>query len=139
MKKIILLFLLISIKGVSQEITGKWKVTSYEDEIVYYNKSKDSISYKDPSRIDEAKNFRKMYEILILPITYEFQENNDFEMIHPKIIQIKGKYKVNEAERHILLTENNGRPDTLSFSKNKETLYLKMELENGFVRVGLER
>ncbi|MCH4822774.1 hypothetical protein ML462_06280 [Gramella lutea] len=139
MKKIILLFLFISIKGISQEITGKWKVTSYEDEIVYYDKSKDSLLYKDPSRKDEAESFRKMYEILILPITYEFRENNDFEMVLPNIIQIKGKYEVIDNEKYILLTDENGKTDTLPFSKNKEALYIKTELENGFVRVGLER
>ena len=55
MKRTLIIILLFSFKSYSQDFTGKWKIFSYEDEIAYYNKTKDSIFYKNPARKDEAE------------------------------------------------------------------------------------
>lgn len=44
--KFLFLFLIISLNLPAQEIVGKWEVIGYEDDLVYYNKTKDSINFK---------------------------------------------------------------------------------------------
>ena len=96
----IFFFLIIVIFGVncqSQDIKGSWKVISYEDEIAYFNKSTDSISYKDSSRKNEADNFKKMSDLLIFPITYVFDDKGNFTINFPIMDSIKntGTKKLN--------------------------------------------
>ena len=66
----------------------------FEDEIAYFNKSKDSISYKDSSRKNEAYNFKKMSDLLIFPITYAFDDKGNYTMNFPMMDIVKGKYQI---------------------------------------------
>lgn len=68
MKKILFIILLVSLKVNSQQLVGNWKVVCYEDEICYFNKTTDSILYKDTTRKEEAENFREMSDLIILLI-----------------------------------------------------------------------
>ena len=60
MKNLLFLILFVSIKVSAQDLKGTWNVKSYEDEIVYYNQTIDSIHYKDESRKNEVENFAAM-------------------------------------------------------------------------------
>jgi len=139
MKKLIILFLFLSTNITAQELTGTWNVTSYEDEIVYYNQTTDSIYYKDESRKAEAENFRKMFEMMILPVTYTFKDNNEYEMLHPMLAEIKGTYEIDRDNNYVILSEKNTMNDTLPFSMSNEILYLRMKLEEGFMKIGLKK
>ena len=75
-------FLIMVILGVncqSQDIKGSWKVISYEDEIAYFNKSTDSISYKDSSRKNEADNFKKrrLLFVIMIPLMLLFTARHE--------------------------------------------------------------
>ena len=106
MKKIFLLIIVIlGFNCQSQDIKGSWKVISYEDEIAYYNKITDSISYKDSSRKNEADNFKKMSDLLIFPITYVFDDKGNFTMNFPMMDSIKGKYQLDKFNNKLILID----------------------------------
>ena len=140
MKKIF--FLIIVIWGFncqSQDIKGSWKVISYEDEIAYFNKSKDSISYKDSSRKNEADNFKKMSDLLIFPITYVFDDKGNFTMNFPMMDIVKGKYQLDKPNHKLILIDEEGKKDELSYLFRNELLFIEMEMENGFIKLGFKR
>ena len=140
MKKIF--FLIIVILGFncqSQDIKGSWKVISYEDEIAYYNKITDSISYKDSSRKNEADNFKKMSDLLIFPITYVFDDKGNFTMNFPMMDIVKGKYQLDKPNHKLILIDEEGKKDELSYLFRNELLFIEMEMENGFIKLGFKR
>ena len=111
-------FLIIVILGFncqSQDIKGSWKVISYEDEIAYYNKITDSISYKDSSRKNEADNFKKMSDLLIFPITYVFDDKGNYTMNFPMMDIVKGKYQLDKSNHKLILIDEEGKKDELSY------------------------
>jgi hypothetical protein len=131
--------LLLAFKCYSQELTGNWKVISYEDEIAYYNKSTDSISYKDSSRKNEADNFKKMSELLIFPITYVFDDKDNFTMNFPMMDTVKGKYQLDKPNHKLILIDEEGKKDELNYLFRNELLFIEMEMENGFIKLGFKR
>ncbi len=135
-------FLIIVILGFncqSQDIKGSWKVISYEDEIAYFNKSKDSISYKDSSRKNEADNFKKMSDLLIFPITYVFDDKGNYTMNFPMMDIVKGKYQLDKSNHKLILIDEEGKKDELSYLSRNESLFIEMEMENGFIKLGFKR
>ena len=135
-------FLIIVILGFncqSQDIKGSWKVISYEDEIAYFNKSKDSISYKDSSRKNEADNFKKMLDLLIFPITYVFDDKGNYTMNFPMMDIVKGKYQLDKSNHKLILIDEEGKKDELSYLFRNELLFIEMEMENGFIKLGFKR
>ena len=97
MKNIVFIILFFCTNIYSQNIAGKRKVISYEDEIIFYHKEKDSILFKDETRKEEVQSFKEMSELLIFPITYTFYDKGIFIMSNPNLANIEGKYKlVNE-------------------------------------------
>ncbi|MGV8993660.1 MAG: hypothetical protein ACOH1O_06110 [Flavobacterium sp.] len=140
MKVILLILLLLSFKSYSQDFTGKWKVFSYEDEIAYYNKSKDSISYKNPARKDEAESFKQMSEILIFPITYTFENNGKFLMNFPLFGEpVSGSFEVDRSNKKIVMIDGEGKKDELQYSHTDEILFVEMKMETGYIKLGLEK
>lgn len=135
MKKLVFIFLFLFAISYSQNITGKWKIISYEDEKAFYNKENDSIYFKDLKSKEEAENFKNMSDILIFSLTYTFFDNSDFTMSNPNFANIKGKYKLVEEE---VAQKNNDSESQLFYFKN-EILYTKTELIDGFVEVGLKK
>ena len=140
MKRVFFLILVIlGLNCQSQEIKGTWKVISYEDEIVYFNKSTDSISYKDSSRKNEADNFKKMSDLLIFPITYVFDDKGNFTMNFPMMDSIKGKYQLDKFNNKLILIDEEEKKDELKYSFINELLFIEMEMENGFIKLGFTR
>lgn len=110
----------------SQNLSGTWNVISYEDEITYYNKIKDSISYKDLSRQNEANNFRKKSDLLIFPITYNFDNNNNFSMNHSIMGEIgKGKFELDKLNKKIVLLDKDGKKDEILYTYENGILFIK--------------
>ncbi|OAQ38069.1 hypothetical protein A5893_14785 [Pedobacter psychrophilus] len=138
MKGILLIILLLSLKSYSQDFIGKWKVFSYEDEIAYYNKTKDFIIYKNPTRKDEAESFKQMSEIIIFSVTYTFESNgkfiNDFPAIGETVI---GSFEVDKSNKKIVMIDNEGKKDELKYSYNEGILFLEMNMETGYIKLGL--
>ena len=139
MKRLLFIILLLCYKVNSQELTGNWKVISYEDEIVYYNKTIDSISYKDSSRKDEADNFRQMSDLIIFPITYNFEKNGNFVMNHPIVGKINGKYEVDMSNKKIIMIDEKGKKDELPYIYTDEILFVEMKMETGYIKLGLKK
>ena len=140
MKKIfILIIVILGFNCQSQDIKGSWKVISYEDEIAYFNKSKDSISYKDSSRKNEADNFKKMSDLLIFPITYVFDDKGNYTMNFPMMDIVKGKYQLDKSNHKLILIDEEGKKDELSYLFRNELLFIEMEMENGFIKLGFKR
>ena len=139
MKKILFIILLLNLKVNSQELIGNWNVISYEDEIAYFNKMTDSISYKDASRKGEAENFRKMFELIIFPITYNFESNGSYAMIHPIIGKISGQFKLDQNNKTIIFTDEEGKKDELPFIYKDEILFVEMKMETGYIKIGLKK
>lgn len=138
MKGILLIILLLSFKSYSQDFTGKWKVFSYEDEIAYYNKTTDSISYKNPARKSEAESFKQMSEILVFSVTYTFESNGKFIIDFPALGQtIIGSFEVDKSNKKIVTIDNEGKKDKLKYSYNDGILFLDMKMETGYIKLGL--
>ena len=139
MKRVFFIILVIlGLNCQSQEIEGTWKVISYEDEIVYFNKSTDSISYKDSSRKNEADNFKKMSDLLIFPITYVFDDKGNFTMDFPMMDTIKGKYQLDKFNNKLILIDEE-KKDELNYLFRDELLFIEMEMESGFIKLGFKR
>jgi hypothetical protein len=135
-------FLMIVILGFncqSQEVKGSWKVISYEDEIAYFNKITDSISYKDSLRKNEADNFKKMSELLIFPITYAFDDKGNFTMNFPMMDTIKGKYQLDKFNNKLILIDEEGKKDELNYLFKNELLFIVMKMESGYIKLGFKR
>ncbi len=140
MKKTLLIILLLSFKAYSQNITGKWNVFSYEDEIAYYNKSADSISYKNSARKDEAENFKQRSDLLVFSVTYSFESNGKYTLNFPALGEIiNGKFKVDKLNKKILMIDDEGKKDELPYSFEDGILFVRMEMEKGFIKLGLTK
>lgn len=133
MKNIVFIILFFCTNIYSQNIAGKRKVISYEDEIIFYHKEKDSILFKDETRKEEVQSFKEMSELLIFPITYTFYDKGIFIMSNPNLANIEGKYKLVNEE---IAKKNNDIEFQLFYFRN-EVLYTKTMLLDGFVEVGL--
>ncbi|MGO4819970.1 MULTISPECIES: hypothetical protein [unclassified Flavobacterium] len=139
MKKIIIIILLLTIKVNSQELVGQWNVISYEDEICYYNKINDSIYYKDTTRKNEAENFREMSEILIFPITYDFESNGSYTMTSPMIGKIYGQFKIDQVNKKIIFIDDEDKKYEIPFVYRDYILFIEMKMETGFIKIGLKK
>ena len=139
MRYIVFLALLISGDIFSQDLTGTWKVISYEDEIAYFNKVTNFISYKDSTRKNKADSFRAMSEKLIFPIIYKFDNKNHFTLNHPIIGEIKGRYNIDESNKKIVFTDSDDKVDENSYYFNNEILFIEMSMEVGFIKIGLKK
>ena len=135
-------FLILVVLGFncqSQEMKGSWKVISYEDEIVYYNRSTDSIYYKDSLRKNEADNFKKMSDMLIFSITYFFDDKGNFIMNFPTMDIIKGKYQFDKPNNKLILIDDKGKKDELNCLYKNELLFIEMEMESGYMKLGFKK
>lgn len=140
MKRTLLIILLFGLKSYSQDFIGKWKVFSYEDEIAYYNKITDSISYKNPARKAEAENFKQMSELLLFSVTYSFENNGKFVVDFPFIGErINGNFEVDKLNRKIVMIDDEGKKDEISFIYTDEILFVEMKMETGFIKLGLTK
>ncbi|MCH6232623.1 hypothetical protein [Cognataquiflexum rubidum] len=140
MTRLLLIIFLFSFKVTSPELTGNWKVISYEDEIVYYNKITDSISFKDASRKEDAEYFLETAEFMISPLTYNFDNNGNFGVSHQAMgIIASGKYEVDETNKKIIMIDQEGKKETVPFSLDNGILFIEMEMEVGFVKIGLAK
>lgn len=140
MIRLLSIIFLFSFKLTSPELTGNWKVISYEDEIVYYNKNTDSISFKDASRKENAEYFLETAEFLIFPITYKFDNSGNFDLHHQAMGTItSGKYEVDETNKKIIMIDQEGKKEEVPFSFDNGILFIEMEMEVGFVKIGLAK
>ncbi|WP_438965948.1 hypothetical protein [Flavobacterium sp.] len=131
-----LLFLVHSGIFYSQDLDGKWKVISYEDEIIYYNKVKDSLKYKDINRKEEAENFKEMADFLIFPISYQFN-NKKILIILPMMDEISGDFENDKLNKKIIFTDKTGKKDEIPYTFENETLFIEMKISTGFIKLGL--
>jgi hypothetical protein len=139
MKKIFLIIVFLSFKANSQDLTGTWNIFSYEDEIVYYNKTTDSISYKKPARKIEADNFRKNAEFLIFPIIYKFIDDH-YMINHITMGKIsEGKFQIDKPRERIIMIDEEGKKEELTFTYTGKLLFIEMKMETGFLKIGLKR
>lgn len=119
----------------SQDLNGKWKVISYEDEIVYYNKVTDSLKYKDPERKEEAENFKEMADFLIFPITYQFDDKKIL-INFPMTDEIFGIFENDKLNKKIIFIDKIGKKDEIPYTFENETLFIYMKMLDGFIRLG---
>jgi hypothetical protein len=137
MKKFLFLLIIVLCgKTYSQDLSGKWHVISYEDEIVYFNKATDSLYYKDSARKVEAENFKEMSDFLIFPITYKFDDNK-ITMNYPMMDEISGDFVNDELKKKITFTDKNGKTGEFPYTYINEILFFEIEMENGFIKIGL--
>lgn len=123
-----------------QELVGRWKVFSYEDEIAYFNKTTDSISYKDSSRKEEAESFRQMSELMIFPISYNFNKNGSFAMNHQTMGEISsGQFEIDKSNKKIVLIDGKGKKNELPYIYTNEILFVEMKMETGYIKLGLKK
>ncbi|EIA09887.1 hypothetical protein [Flavobacterium frigoris] len=139
MKKILFIILLVSLKVNSQQLVGNWKVVCYEDEICYFNKTTDSILYKDTTRKEEAENFRKMSDLIIFPITYNFDSNGNYTMTNPMIGKTHGKFKIDKVTKKIAFIDDENKKFEIPFEYKDEILFLQMKMENAYMKIGLKK
>jgi hypothetical protein len=139
MRYFLFLFIIIlSGKVYSQDLSGKWHVISYEDEIIYFNKATDSLTYKNVERKKDAEDFKKMADFLIFPITYQFN-NNKVTINFPLMDEIYGNFVIDKLNQKIIFTDKDGKKDELPYSFENEVLFLEMEMESGFIKLGLKK
>jgi hypothetical protein len=140
MKRTLFIILLLSFKSYSQDFTGKWNVISYEDEIAYYNKIADSISYKNPARKTEAESFKQMSELIIFSNTYSFDSNGKFVLDFPVIGESSnGTYEVDKLNSKIVMIDDEGKKDELAYNYNNGILFVEMKMEIGYIKLGLKK
>lgn len=140
MKGILIIIALLSFKSYSQDFTGKWKVFSYEDEIAYYNKTTDSISYKNPVKKDEAESFKQMSELVIFSISYSFESNGKFVLDFPLMGEsYNGKYEIDKLNSKIVMIDDKGKKNELAYNYTNGILFVEMKMEIGFIKLGLKK
>jgi hypothetical protein len=140
MKRTLLAILLLSFKAYSQDITGKWNVFSYEDEIAYYNKTTDSISYKNPARKKEAESFKQMSDLIVFSVTYSFESNGKYVENHPALGEvINGSFLVDKLNKTIVMTDDEGKKDKLKYDYDNGILFVEMKMETGYIKLGLTK
>jgi hypothetical protein len=141
MKKIFFILILFSSKIYSQNLTGTWNVISYEDEIVYYNKIKDSISYKIPSQKEEADSFKEMSDFLIFALTYKFDNNKNFSFNHSTFGEISScQFEIDELNKKIILLDKKSKQDEIPYDYINEILFMEIKLkDNDNIKIGLKK
>src|SRR5690554_6642040 len=97
---IILLFQMVSC---AQNINGKWKLISYEDEKMYYNVQNDSISPKD--YWDEDDEMSIILKKAFKDTNIEFTENKHFIMKSHIVGHKNSKFKIDTENKLIILDE----------------------------------
>lgn len=141
MKKILILLLLISFNSYSQEIVGTWKITSYEDETLYYHKAKDSIAYKDASKADGAEKFKTNTAPFIFAIAYRFDTDGNYVMDNP-LEEITGTYTIDKKAQKIIMIEEGDKRSESSYEFKNNTLFLNLDMEGmkeTYIKLGLEK
>ncbi len=140
MKRTLFIILLLSFKSYSQDITGKWSVISYEDEIAYYNKTTDSLSYKNPARKDEAESLKQKTELIFFSMSYTFNSNGKYVVDLPAVGETEnGDYKVNKKGKKIVMINDEGNKNELSYTYKDGILFIRMKMQIGFIRLGLTK
>jgi hypothetical protein len=135
--KIVLFLLLFSFNLFSQEITGKWKAISFEDEIIYYNKINDSLSSKSSYSVEKLDSVKMMAEQLFLSSTFEFDTQNNYTIVGPMIGKLNGKFEVDMKNKRIKVTESNKKSDFWNYEFENDLLKIEMLFEDSFIKLGL--
>lgn len=140
MKITLFLILLLTLNSYSQDFVGKWKPISYEDEVSYYNRETDSLSYKIPARKDEAESFRKISDFLIFTVIYNFDSNGKYILeFHALGETINGDYKVDKLNKKIVMIDDESKKEELSYGYVDGILFLEMKMETGLIKLGLTK
>ncbi|MES2574363.1 MAG: hypothetical protein V4572_05445 [Bacteroidota bacterium] len=140
MKKIIFIAFLFCIRVYSQDISGNWKIISYEDNVVYYNNLKDSVSYKDISRKDEADDILIIYKPRLSTLTFDLDKNGKFTLNGHDRQKAFGRYSINQQSGKIVFSENGKKQKhEIQITLVNETLYLKFQGETGFFTMGFKK
>ncbi len=140
MKRTLFVILLLSFKSYSQDIAGKWDVISYEDEVAYYNKTADSLSYKNPSRKDEAESLKQKVELIFFSMSYTFYSNGKYVVDLPAVGETEnGEYKVDKKGKKLVMIDVEGNKDELSYAYEDGILYIRMKMQIGFIKLGLTK
>ncbi len=135
--KIVLFLLLFSFNLFSQEITGKWKVVIYEDEIIYYNKSIDSLSAKSTYFMENLDTLKMMAEQYFLSNTFEFDSQNSYTIVGPMIGKLNGKFEVDLKNKRIKVNELNKESDFWNYEFENDLLKIEMLFEDSYIKLGL--
>ena len=140
MKRTLFIILLLNFKVYSQDIIGKWNVFSYEDEIAYYNKAKDSISYKNSAKKDEAESFKQMSDLIIFSVTYNFKSDGKYILNFTALGETaNGDFKIDELNKIIVMTDDKGKKDELNYTFENKILFVGIKMETGFIKLGLTK
>ena len=140
MKRTLFIFLFLTFKSYSQDITGNWNVVSYEDETVYYNKVKDSIVFRDTVEKDQVELFKQTLESIVFSVTYSFKSNGKYVLNFPALGRIEsGDFKIDKLNKTIMMIEDKGKKDELPYVYSNGILFIRMTMEIGFINVGLTK
>ncbi|MBK8356627.1 MAG: hypothetical protein IPL13_15030 [Saprospiraceae bacterium] len=137
--KFLFLFLIISLNLPAQEIVGKWEVIGYEDDLVYYNKTKDSINFKNPTSEEQRASFKSIAEILIFSVLYEFNDQGIFIMKTTMSGEIKSDYVIDKTKNTINFVDENGNDDSWKYKFVHDNLLINIISEEGFMELELRR
>ena len=137
--KFLFLFLIISLNLPAQEIVGTWEVIGYEDDLVYYNKTKDSINFKNPTSEEQMASFKSIAEILIFSVLYEFNDQGIFIMKTTMSGEIKSDYVIDKTKNTINLVDENGNDDSWKYKFVHDNLLINIISEEGFMELELRR
>ncbi len=137
MRKIIFILLLLCSRLYSQDLTGNWQATSYEDKTLYYNKTKDSVSFKDYPNLDtnQAKEIAKGF--LLKKFAFNFEKNGKatLSMQGNKLI---GKY-TNENREGKIIFEDRAYKEEVHYRLQNGILFVKFRKEDGFFEIGFKK
>ena len=137
--KFLFLFLIISLNLPAQEIVGKWEVIGYEDDLVYYNKTKDSINFKNATSEEQMASFKSIAEILIFSVLYEFNDQGIFIMKTTMSGEIKSDYVIDKTKNTINFVDENGNDDSWKYKFVHDNLLINIISEEGFMELELRR
>ena len=136
MRTIIALLLLTS-KLLSQDISGEWKVISYEDETACFDIENDSVQFVDKSNQD-PENLKKSV-LNWIPISYSFDRNKNFTTVVPEGREkLLGTYKLENSEIIFLIGKFQDK-ETAQLSFDNDFLIIKHKTRNGFMKFILKR
>jgi|SRR6218665_921861 len=127
MKKTLTIILLLTCSILfSQDITGKWKVIIYEDDVAYYNQKTDSISYKTSTKSEYSENFKNENESYFSTVL-EFDKNKNY-IIDTGGKKGKAKYEIDSKNGKIKFIWPNGNTETRNFKYENQILTIEIDL-----------
>ncbi len=140
MKRTLFIILLLSFQSYSQSLIGTWKVVSYEDKNVYFNKPKDSVSFKIPEKEHLTEYIKQISERIIFLDTYSFFSDGKYNINHIGVGQkIDGKYTIDELNKKILMIDDKGKKDEFPYNFINDILFLEMKMRAGEIKLGLTK